>query len=199
MRRAVPYILFIMLLVSGCTDSGGSSIELISESEAENSEVNIVSSVNANEVSTGSNKAIINEIQYSFNILSALDYLKGKGERPLPQHVEGLKKESVVIFEINSLEKIKDIYASEKIQMNKEDAIKYLMGSISTDITLVQDNKEFNTTGTQFDGMLTGANTFRLFLFYKNVNVEKPITLKFYDRLFGAGMINLKHHEINSI
>ena len=202
MRRLI-YFLCIALLAAACSESIANSELAYSETGANIEGTGESTFLNNESASTpgiaSGNEVALNDIRYRFNVLTALDYLKQKGEQPSEQDISALKKEFVAILEIETLEAIKDVFSSEKLKMNKEDVIKYLMGEISADIELLQDDKEFAPTGVQYDGMLTGANKFRLFLFFKDLNVERTVVLKYYDRLFGAGLINLKQHEINSI
>lgn len=138
-----------------------------------------------------SNQSTVNQIQYSIDILSALEYVNRRGEEPDPGDVDELRKESVLILEMESMEKIQEIFESSRIQMDKEDAIKYLIGEITSDIVLTQGENEYLPTAVQYDGMV--KNKFRLFLFYKDVDVRAGIRVSYYDRLFGAGLIQLKH------
>src|SRR3989338_3245114 len=138
-----------------------------------------------------SNQSTIHQIRYSIDVLSALEFLNRRGEEPDPNDVADLRRESVLILEMESTEELQEIFFSSRMQMDKEDAIKYLIGEISNDLVLKQGENEYSATGLQYDGML--KNKLRLFLFYKDIDVHAAIHVSFYDRLFGAGLIQLKH------
>ena len=196
MKRLIYLPVTILILIS-CSESDQSGTLLFSEDNkwsSGESEGSVVDPENGH-IQAIRNQVIIDDILYKIDILSALDYLKIKNEDPSSADIPELEKESVLIFEIQTLEAVQDIFRSQKIKRDKEDAIKYLMDQISADMTLIQDENEYSPTGMQYDGMLTSANKIRLFVFYKDVNVKELITFKFYDRLFGAGLINLKHKE----
>jgi hypothetical protein len=197
--RRLTYISVLSLLFSSCSGSADSTALVFSEEGAYNSDEEGSLYFAENGLREQLNEAVINNIHYNFDVLSALDFLEIKGEHPSPKDEQSLRNESVVILEIQTLENIQDIFLSEKLTFNKEDAIKYLVGDVAADFTLVQDKEEFTPTGVQYDGMLTGTTKIRLFIFYKNVNVKREVKFKFYDQLFGAGMINLKHQETISI
>jgi len=96
-------------------------------------------------------------------------------------------------------EGVESIFNSEKMQMNSEDATKYLMGAITKDITLMQGDQEFSTESVLYDGNLSGANKIRVYLFFRDLDQSEWTQIKYYDRLFGSGMINLKQKITESV
>lgn len=134
-----------------------------------------------------------NDVRYKIDLLSAKDFIERKGERVAKSDVQKLKKESVLILEMHVNDRVKSALESSKMVMSKEDAVSYLMSGIIKDVTIGQKKETFKPYEVLYDGHLTGANKLRVFLFFQDVDLNKTSKIQFYDRLFGAGLINLKH------
>ena len=142
---------------------------------------------------TDKNGAVIfGNVQYKADFMPALKFLKRKGEVVAETDKAGLRKEAVLLLEMQVNEGVKNIFDSKQLQLNNQEATEYLMGAVAKDITLTQGKNEFEANAVQYDGNLSGANKLRVFLFYTDIDANKETKIKYYDRLFGAGLVNLK-------
>lgn len=134
----------------------------------------------------------MNSIRYKAISLTALEFLKRKGENPAPEDVEELVNEHVLIFDIQANDQLKNLFESDKIQFSKEDAISYLAGAVSQDVELFQGGESLVVNGVQSDISGNSLNKVRLFIFTNTIYEDKSIIMQYNDELFGAGIINLK-------
>lgn len=189
----------VLAILIGCSenveiDSSMANTKLTNSGTTSNKEKQV------NEVNSKASKITnIDNVQYKVDLMSALRFIEIKGERVAEEDIKDLEKESVLILEIAVNEGVKDVFESDKLGYDKEEAVKYLMGEIGNDLTLFQGEEEFQTQAIQYDGNLTGANKIRVFFFFTELDSSKETTIKYYDRLFGAGLINLKQKETTSL
>jgi hypothetical protein len=136
---------------------------------------------------------IYNGVSYSIDLINAVDFVTRKGEKlDLSERLE-LSKESVAILKID-LNNIKEtsVFESSKMTMNKEDALQYLVGQILDDLTVEQNGQSISPVGVEYDAGVSGSQTIKVFLFFNNINLNKPSNAVYYDRLFGAGLMRFK-------
>lgn len=139
----------------------------------------------------GSIEKSYEDISYSADLISAFEFIERRGEKPAEADRKDLENESVVIFEMSCNEGVSSIFESKKIKMSQEDATAYLMDNVGKDFTVVQGEKEHTPHTVLYDGHLTGANKIRVFLFFNELEKNEKSQFKYYDRLFGAGFMNL--------
>jgi hypothetical protein len=134
-----------------------------------------------------------NGVKYTIDLINAVDFVSRQGEKlELSERME-LSRESVVILKID-LQNIKEtsVFESAKITMNKEDALQYLVGQISNDFSIEQNGESKSPTGVQYDAGISEPDNIKVFLFFNNINLNKPSSALYYDRLFGAGLMRFK-------
>lgn len=134
-----------------------------------------------------------NGIVYAVDVMNAVEFLSGKGEQiPLEDRLK-LSKESVAILTIDlNSNKETSVFESARITMDKDDALSYLVGAISTDVTIEQDKKEYTPTGVQYDSGVSEPDKLKVFLFFKEIHSDQPMSFVYYDRLFGSGLLRFK-------
>lgn len=132
-------------------------------------------------------------VTYKIDLISAKEFIEHKGERVAKADIPKLKKESVLILEMQLNEGVKSVLESKNLTMSKDDAVSYLMSQIKSDVSISQGKDSFDPYEVLYDGHLTGANKLRVFMFIQDLDLTKTANITFYDRLFGAGLIKLKH------
>ncbi|WP_300660004.1 hypothetical protein [Fluviicola sp.] len=164
------------------------SLELNHRFKGEQSEVSP-----SEEHSEGFAQKAYNGISYTVDLMNAVDFVSRKGEKlSLPERLE-LSKESVAILKID-LQNMKEtsVFESSKIMMDKEDALKYLVGQISTDFSIEQNGASVSATGVEYDPGISEPDNIKVFLFFNKINLNEPASVLYYDRLFGSGLMRFK-------
>lgn len=191
MKYLMLFCLFSSLVFS-CTDNKQIGPESISKVSAKTESLDSDHPDNSSGESdrrTDSGKTY-NGIHYTVNLLNAVDFVARKGEKPdLKERLE-LSKESVAILKIDLRnQKETSVFESTKMTMNKEDALKYLIGQVATDFTIEQDGKSIAPTGVQYDSGVSEPDNIKLFFFFNQVNLNQPVSVLYYDRMFGSGLM----------
>lgn len=135
-----------------------------------------------------------NGVLYSADVISALEFLQRKGEVPSGEDLESLKKENVLILEIETHESLSSIFDSKKIKFDKDEAMSYMMSGILGDVSILQNNEEISAYDVLLDKDISNASgnkKVRFFLFLNEFNTNDSYKIKYFDRLFGGGTINL--------
>lgn len=151
------------------------------------------SEASSEEHSEGFAQKTYNGISYTVDLMNAVDFVARKGEKlNLSERLE-LSKESVAILKID-LQSMKEtsVFESSKIMMDKEDALKYLVGQISTDFSIEQNGASVSATGVEYDPGVSEPDNIKVFLFFNNINLNQPASVLYYDRLFGSGLMRFK-------
>ena len=119
-----------------------------------------------------------NGISYTVDLINAVDFVTRKGEKlDLSERLE-LSKESVAILKID-LQNVKEtsVFESSKITMNKEDALKYLVGQISADFSIEQQGESLSPVGVEYDPGISEPDNIKVFLFFNNINLNQPASV----------------------
>lgn len=182
--RYLGYI-WIGIFFSACSEKdetfvAGNPITEVPGKETENT---LVSSPN-------SKTKQIDRNRYTVRVFSALDFLKKKGETPTPNDEQELKKEGIVLLEIEGSDERKDFFEQPEIQLSSEDAMQYLIGNISEDIALSQGSEELYPSGVNFERIPGMQHKIRIVFFFKGIETDKKMKIEYYDRIFGSGIIN---------
>jgi len=133
------------------------------------------------------------EIEYSIHTMSALEFIKLKGENPEVEDIDQLREETVVFFEFESEES--NILKSKKIQIPKNEVFQYLRRDILENVEIEQKGEKNKANGVIYDRSLNGTNKLRVILFFSTVNHEKEFLFNYKDKLFGAGEIELSNYN----
>ncbi len=133
----------------------------------------------------------INNYQYSVNLISAYDYIRIKHESIEPGDISELKQEKILLLEIDDL-KNRKILDEKKIRISKDEMTKYLIGSITNDISLVTKNKNIYPLNVNFETAHGAENKLKFVFFFDSKINSKIDHVEFYDRFFGSGLIRLK-------
>lgn len=147
----------------------------------------------------GIKPVVIKDLTYSVMLVNGLDFVRQKGERPGPDDMDGLRRETVAIVEISSSETLQGIFQSRHLSVTQDKAVQYYSGEVLHDLTLIGENQEVVTaSGVEYDPMAATINKVRLFFFLSDINLNKDYKIKFHDRIFGSGLIQLKYNAFNS-
>lgn len=194
MKHLTLFYLLASMIIS-CTDKqiepksiNDSSLELDHQFNGEQSDVSS-SEAHSERVA----QKTYNGISYTVDLMNAVDFVSRKGEKlSLSERLE-LSKESVAILKID-LQNIKEtsVFESSKIMMDKEDALKYLVGQISADFSIEQNGASVSATGVEYDPGISEPDNIKVFLFFNKINLNKPASVLYYDRLFGSGLMRFK-------
>lgn len=192
-RKAVIGALSIIMMTSfACSNKnrgGANAFDLsASATESSNDETEIVSSKHADRKQ---NEETINGITYTVKSMSGLDFVERKGENPTGSDAEILSNETVVMFEFQHTQNTDDFFDIEQVKLSKDDAIMYLSGQIIQDFTMEQKGEDVTAEGVLFEGLNSGLNRARVFLFFGDTDPKKTHEITYYDRLFGEGIIKL--------
>lgn len=149
-----------------------------------------------------SNKIVkrYNSVAYHFKLINSLDFLYQSGKKVDNNDKEELDKETVLILEFENLvDGQLSVYDNKSIKFNKDDAIKYLSGNILSDIEIIQNDSTFYANGVNFEGNVGNTGSIRALLFFKGIDTKQKSKIHYYDRLFGAGLINITISGKNQI
>ena len=188
-------ICIISCLISACnTSSNKSQTELYAINDIEVKQEYLVGEENRREEVKSSKPTMPSslkhkEIQYAIHVMSALDFVKRKGETPEVEDIDVLKKETVLFLEFES--EGTNILESEQIQLSEEEVFQYVTSKISGDIEIEQEGELISPDGVLLDRSTRGTNKLRTILFFSTLNHEKEFLFKYKDQLFGAGEIKL--------
>lgn len=140
----------------------------------------------------------IDGIDFSMNGISALDYIKRLGQKIADEDLDALKEESVFIVEFTNDDQYKNIFNSEKMLLDKDKAVQYLIGELQNDFKVKQEGVIVSINGLNYEGQIGTQNKIRVIFYAKGVDLNKPYTVEYYDRLFGKGLIKFKR-TVNEI
>lgn len=184
----------LAVLITSCSDeqieskSINESTVQVGNTESQNSE--LPKGESSTDKLTGKR---YNGVNYTVSLINAVEFVTRKGEKlELSERME-LSKESVAILKID-LQNSKEtsVFESSKMTMNKEDALKYLVGQISTDFNIEQDGQSISPLGVEYEAGISEPHNIKVFLFFNKINLNKPSSVIYYDRLFGAGLMRFK-------
>lgn len=187
-----PLIISILIICSAflfaCSDStpkGGT----VHSNNSGDTFISMKESVGEETNSNESNSKTFNGITYSFKLMSALDFLKHKGELVAESDKKELSKEVVLIATFKNSEAHKSIFEADQITMDQEAATQYLVGTLAQDLTLEQGGKSIVPSGVQYEKSIAEMGQLRAFFYFDGINGAKKTKIIYYDRLFGAGLI----------
>lgn len=139
-------------------------------------------------------EAASGSVQFTADLISAIDFIKQRGETPLQEDIPALEKEHVLILEMEDLQARSGIYASKRIQFSEENVARYMLSGLIQDAVVIQENEKHYANAVQFDkdmGTTAGSRKLRAFLFFNDLDKNKPFDIQYFDRIFGTGQINL--------
>lgn len=134
----------------------------------------------------------IKGISYRIKYMPAIEFLEKKGEMIDPSDLESLKKEQVLLLEIQSDKPYEEILDDQRMSMPKDEAINFLGSSINSDLVVTQNKQEIRANGCSYEGMVGDKSKIRCVFFFSNIHLEKDFDIRFYDRLFQAGLMRFK-------
>jgi len=141
----------------------------------------------------------IDGIDFSVNGINAVDYIKRVGQNNIAEEdLDELKQETVFIVEFTDENEFKNIFDSEKILLDKDKAVQYLIGDLQNDFKVKQEGAIVSVNGLNYEGQVGTQNKIRVVFYAKGVDLNKPYTVEYYDRLFGKGLIKFKR-TVNEI
>lgn len=181
----------LFLLFGACTSKNKELVDTQVQTTKSLQAGNKIESKNIQEESKNKKKLQqwINQVSYEVKYMTALEFLQRKGAQIEPADLEKLEKEQVVLFEIKSNDPNKGIWEDIRMKMSKEEAINYLGAGISNDFQITQNKKDILPNDVSFEGILGQKNRLRCVFFFTEVNLKKDFDIRFYDRLFEAGMM----------
>lgn len=191
MKHLTFYCLLVHLIIS-CTGKqidpksiNHTSLELDHQSNSEESGVSSLEESSERFV-----QKTYNGISYRVDLMNAVDFVSRKGEKlNLSERLE-LSKESVAVLKIDlQSNKETSVFESSKMMMDKEDALKYLVGQISTDFSIEQNGASVFASGVEYDPGVSEPDNIKVFLIFNKINLNKPASVLYYDRLFGSGLM----------
>lgn len=189
--KFLPIVFFIVMFFCSCSKTASSDV--VEDVFAQGS---VAKDDRGADAISGRSKYVshkrVGGAGYTIRIVSALDFLKGKGEEVESVDREALENELVVLLEIESPDPGKDFFASSRSAFSKEDGLQYLVGEISRDLTLVQGKQEFYPSGVNYEQSFGQAHKINVLFFFNGVDKNKSMELKYYDRLLDGGMIHFK-------
>lgn len=134
-------------------------------------------------------------VSFVFKDISSLNYLKRIGKYPSTEDELQLAKESVHMLELVGHRPSGSIFENSGIKHNQADAIKYLVGDIEKDFVIVQNERRIRPLGVQYDGVIGTGQKIRVVFFMEGIDLSRPYTIEYYDRLFGKGLIKLSKNK----
>lgn len=140
----------------------------------------------------GKSEKVINGIHFRLDVLSAMDYLQHKETFVDTADRLALEKESVVLLKISLDNDLKKLFEDNRITMNKDQAVQYLMAGIQKDILIEQSDREVLVNGMSYEGQIGTADNVKIVFFVSGLNKKENYTVSYYDRLFGKGIIKYK-------
>lgn len=135
------------------------------------------------------------DILFSTSIVGALEFLHHKGKAIDKADLEELKKESVVILEMQLSEDHKSIFETNRNKLDRDKTMEYLIGDIMNDLTIEQDGATLISNGNQYENSFGTQNKIRVYFFFKGLDQNKEYRITYHDRLFGAGLINFSMNK----
>lgn len=127
------------------------------------------------------------EVRYSIKVMTALEFLEKKGEKPASKDLESLRNETVLMLDYQC----KSGELEDFAKLDSEQAIRYLNKAIAANITMVQTGNKPQITGVLLEGQSLKQRKLRVLLFYKALQPNQPYQFHLEDQLFGAGNITL--------
>jgi hypothetical protein len=146
-------------------------------------------------IGNGHGEKQFNDVLYSVSVIPATEFLQRKGERVAPEDRKSLSQETVLMLEFALADSQKDIWKYTGMRLSDEDAAQYLTGQLAADIVIEQGGKEWQPTGSSFEGRNGAVNKIRVQLFFGNIDCKQPLKVRLYDQLFGAGLIKFGINE----
>jgi hypothetical protein len=134
-------------------------------------------------------------ILYRVRMLPANEFVARRGKTIAAADREELSRTTVLLLEFELSDVNKDIWESSQLQLDKDAARNYLVGTISNDLYIAQRGEEIAPTGVSFEGNSGAANQIRAVFFLENIDINKPLTVSYYDQLFGAGLLKFGIHQ----
>lgn len=198
----VHYLLHLIIGTSlfACSEShlsDGTSVkeykkEISSDKAKTDSHITLLKSTDVQQ-----NTELINGVEYHIHYVSAWDYLERKRVVIDEADFDKLDDESVFMVEFSLEKSYSDILKSEKMELNPDEAIQYLIGDISNDFSVYQEGTLFKPNGVNYEGKTGPENRLRVAFYMKGIDLTKNFTVKYYDHLFGNGMIRFKNESNN--
>lgn len=131
----------------------------------------------------------INGLIYSTHLITGYDFYKKRSSVISKKDSLDLIQETVVVLEIESTNPKNGIWENENLQMELVDAKNYLVGGITNDMSIQVNQKEIKALGVNFENQHGSPNKIRTYFFFGVLNNKKIKDIRFFDRLFNAGMI----------
>jgi hypothetical protein len=193
----MKYLFLFVLIVYSCSDEKVKLIQASSERDEKKQQMIILNGKPI--LQHDDTKKEVSGIVYQCTMISALDYLKRKGEKPDKIDLVQLEKETVFIYEISIQNQTKKIMDSPRIEMNDDDLMKYLAGTVSNDFEVEQDGKTYISNGALYEGTVGNGNTLRIYFFLKGLDLNRKMMIRYYDRIFGSGFIKITKNASNNL
>ena len=183
------FILFFFFAATSCKENAKDlhPYELNKNIEGKLLERSILSTVSYSD-QLGSKKS--ETIRYSAGVVSAIEYLNRKKQRVENVDYNDLKKESVLIFDIEIVSQHKKIFQSERLKYDKDYTIQYLVGNFLNDIQIEQNKKIIYPNAHQYENNVLNQNRIRVFVFFSGLDLRKKMRVIYRDQLFEGGIIN---------
>lgn len=186
-------LLLLIVIMGACTDESAgkepridgypSSLEIFNDSGDLFLKSEAGTAFNSGLVQTGG-------IDFVFKTVAATDFINRKGGKIAPEDMDDLSQELVLLLEYRTNNQ--DIFSSKKINLNKDEVVKYLSGAIMEDLELIQDGNTISPSGCQFEGSIGSKSTIRTLIFFSKVNLQDDFTLKYNDKIFERGLMNVR-------
>lgn len=128
-------------------------------------------------------------VSYVFKELPALDYLSRKGEKVSNEDRADLMEESVFMLEFELQDSHKEIEKSSLLKLSKDDLGQYMIGQVSNDFKINQENRTFTPNASHYEGIVGGK--IRVTFFFRDVDLSKKVEIQYVDRVFGNGLIKM--------
>lgn len=192
MKKAIYIALSLTLL--GCSDVAKTETNHSADEGTTNSVSDRVELYGSSEPGgTSGMKQQLGEMTFHAHAVTALDYLFKKGESVQEGDYEALKDEAVVMVDFTAQNPHENIFLSEDMAYNRDDAIQYLIGDIQQDVKFIQGEKRLSANGVHYEGQVGPQNSFRVYFFVNGIDIEKEYQIEYYDQLFEKGLIKFKH------
>jgi hypothetical protein len=189
------FLLFLLLI---CISCGQHSDPVIAADQSEATAMAFNSSTAANtpaDPQTLFSEKIEQGVIYRVRMIPALEFIARRG-KPVAESDRGeLSNTSVLLLELELSDVNKDIWESPQLKLEKDDARNYLVGAISNDLYISQNGLDITPTGVNFEGSSGAANKIRAVFFLEDIDINKPLTVSYYDQLFGAGLLKFGIHQ----
>lgn len=146
----------------------------------------------ASEVHTKS----VSDFDYTCGILQGVDFVRRKNPGITAEELSDLEDESVLILEVRQTKKLTSILGSKSMEMSRDGLNQYLVGEVIKDIAVVQDGKDYYPSGNFYEGIVD--NSIRIYFFFKGLDIKRLMTVTYYDRIFGNGMVKIALNTTNN-